>query len=196
MRAACRDCARPGFGGPAENRFTAYDAVSPDVFVNASNLTLYLKVTDLTFGPSRGFSLDRSFNQDDTHAGPFGVGWSFNIGDSLTPDPDGSMVLRRGSGRIDRFATAAAGSGFFAVTATTDTLTRNSDGTYALRSPGATSAWIFAASGGLAAIQDSGATRVSLDFVNGRRSTFPGGPTCRMKEITTSSSSQSREAPG
>jgi len=165
MRAACRDCAQPGFGGPAENRFTAYDAVSPSVFVNASNLTLYLKVTDLTFGgPSPGFSLDRSFNQDDTHAGPFGVGWSFNIGDSLTPDPDGSLMLRRGSGRIDRFATAAAGGGFFAVTATTDTLTRNSDGTYTLRSPGSISARIFAASGRLAAIQDPGATRVSLDY--------------------------------
>ena len=140
---ACRDCAQPGFGGPADNRFTAYDAICrgdlcgaaglPQVFINTSNLTLFVAVTDLTFGgPSPGFSLDRSFNQDDTRAGPFGVGWSFNLGETLKPDADGTLVLRSGSGRIDRFATAATGSGYFAVTATADTVTLNSDGTYTL----------------------------------------------------------------
>src|SRR6476619_4225944 len=47
---ACRDCAQPGFGGPGENRFTAFDPICrgefcrepgfPQVFVNTSNLTL------------------------------------------------------------------------------------------------------------------------------------------------------------
>src|SRR5947207_7415877 len=53
---ACRDCAQPGFGGPLENRFTAYDAIwrgdsssaagYPQIFVNTSNLTLFVLFTD------------------------------------------------------------------------------------------------------------------------------------------------------
>ena len=182
---ACRDCAQSGFGGPGENRFTAYDALCrgdlcrsagfPQVFVNSSNLTLYVRVTDLVYGAlPPAFSLDRSYNQDDTHVGPFGTGWSFNLGDSLAADPDGSQVLRRGSGRIDRFAPAVAsgsGSGFFAVTATTDTLVRNGDGTFTLRSAGSATTRIFRADGRMVAIQDSGATRVSMDYDNAGRLT-------------------------
>src|SRR5437667_329645 len=54
---ACRDCALPGLGGPAENRFTAFDSLCrtaacreagvPQVSVNLSNLTLFVRVTDL-----------------------------------------------------------------------------------------------------------------------------------------------------
>ncbi|HEY2013652.1 MAG TPA: DUF6531 domain-containing protein, partial [Bryobacteraceae bacterium] len=172
---ACHDCAQPGLGSPSENRFTAYDSICrgdlcrsagfPQVFVNMSDLTLFLQVTDLTFGgPPPALSLDRSFNQDDPQAGPFGVGWSFNLGDSLTPDSDGSLVLRRSSGHIDRFATAAPGSAFFAVSATSDTLAKNSDGTYTLRSSASNTSRVFSAAGRLMAIQDVGATRVSLDY--------------------------------
>ena len=184
-QSACRDCAQPGFGGPGENRFTAYDPICrgdacrdagfPQVFVNLSNLTLYVRAADLVFGgPAPAFSLERSYNMDDTRAGPFGAGWSFNLGDSLATDADGTLVLRRGSGRIDRFAprvpsgppaaAAAEASGFFAVTATTDTLAQNSDGTYTLRSPASTTTRVFTSDGRLAAIQDSGAVRVSLDY--------------------------------
>ena len=185
-QSACRDCAAAGLGGPGDNRFTAYDAICrgdlcrdtgfPQVSVNLSNLTLYIRVTDLVFGgPSPGFSLDRSYNQDDTRSGPFGTGWSFNLGDSLTTDADGSQVLLRGSGRIDRFATAvpsASGSGgYFALTATTDTLVKNSNGTFTLRGAGSTSTQLFSADGRLLAIQDSGATRVALDYDNAGRMT-------------------------
>jgi YD repeat-containing protein len=129
-------------GGPTDNRFTAYDTLCaaaicreagvPQVSVNLSNLTLFVRVTDLAFGG--GFSLDRSYNQDDTRMSGFGPGWSFTLGDTLTTDTDGSLVIRRGTGRIDRFTTASGAASLFAVTGTTDTLTLNSDGTYTLRS--------------------------------------------------------------
>jgi YD repeat-containing protein len=182
---ACRDCAQPGFGGPDENRFTAYDAICrgdacrdsayPQLFVSAADLTLFIRVTDLVFGgPAPAFSFQRSYDMGDTHAGPFGVGWSFSLGDSLTTDTDDSLVLRRASGRIDRFAPAAppAPSGtFFAVTSTTDTLAQNSDGTYTLRSPASTTTRVFSPDGRLLAIQDSGVARVSLNYDSSNRLT-------------------------
>jgi YD repeat-containing protein len=188
---ACRDCAQPGFGGPSENRFTAYDSICrgdacrvagfPQVLVNTSNLTLFVHVTDLAFGgPAPALALDRSYNLDDTHAGPFGPGWSFNLGESLTPDTDGSLVLRRGSGRMDRFASAVPGStNFFAVSSTADTLLQNTDGTYTLAGTynlagaignfASPATRTFSADGRLLAILDSGgsgsgAVRVALDY--------------------------------
>ena len=74
--AACRDCAQVGFGGPRENRFTAYDALCrgtacrdsgyPQAFVNTANLTLYVKATDLLFGAdATDLTVEHSYNMDD-----------------------------------------------------------------------------------------------------------------------------------
>jgi YD repeat-containing protein len=138
--AACRDCAQPALGGPAENRFTAFDMLCatsacreagvPQVSVNLSNLTLYVKVTDLAFGG--GFAIDRSFNQDSSASSAFGPGWAFTLGESITTADDGSIHLLRGNGRVDQFTSATGASALFAVTGTRDTLTRNADGTYTL----------------------------------------------------------------
>jgi len=186
---ACRDCAQPGFGGPGENRFTVYDPVCrgdvcgrsgyPQVFVSTAELTLFIRVTDLVFGgPAPAFSFERSYNMGDTHSGPLGAGWSFTLGDSLTTDPDDSLVLRRASGRIDRFApgvpsgsSSGSSGALFAVTSTTDTLAQNSDGTYTLRSPASTTTRVFSPDGRLLAIQDSGVTRVSLNYDSSNRLT-------------------------
>lgn len=173
---ACRDCAQSPAGGPLDNRFTAYDSLCageacrdtgyPQVFVNASNLTLFIRATDLAFGgPQPTLSLERSYNSDSSQAGPFGPGWSFNLSENLTPDTDGSLVLHRGSGRLDRFASALPDSTtYFAVSSTTDTLRRNADATYALGNPASTTTRVFSADGRLTAILDSGAVRVSLDY--------------------------------
>ena len=142
---ACRDCAQVGAGGPTVNAFTAYDslcqgtacAVSglPQVFVNTANLTLFVRVADLGFGgPSPSLVLERSFTSDDAHSGVFGAGWSFNLAETLTVETDGTLTLRRGSGRTDRFAPTGGPGGWFAVTATNDKLSQNTDGSYVLRS--------------------------------------------------------------
>ncbi len=170
---ACRDCAQSGFGGPAENRFTAYDAAAAGVWVNLSNLTLYVRETDLAFG---GFGLERSYNQDDTAAGPFGIGWTFNLGDSLTVDTDGTLVVRRGAGRIDRFGASSSGS-YFALTGTTDRLVKNDDGTYTLRATGATAGRVFTSDGRLlstpaATLDYDAAGRLTAARYRGSRITF------------------------
>lgn len=172
---ACRDCAQPVLGGPAENRFTAFDPLCrgdacrepgfPQVYVNLSNLTLYLKSTDLGFGPAPGFTLDRSFNSDDTSNGPFGPGWSFNLGESLSTATDGSVVIHRGSGPTERFAPSAPGAtagNYFPVTPTADTLAQNSDGSYTLRSAAVSQS--FSSDGRLLSISDASVSRVSLDY--------------------------------
>ena len=172
---ACRDCAQPGFGGPVENRFTPYDALCrgaacrdagfPQVFVNASNLTLFVRVTDLAFGaPTPTLTLEQSFNMDDTRGGMLGIGWSFSLGDTIATDPDGTLVLRRGSGRTDRFATAAGSAALFPVTNTTDSLSRAADGSYTLRAAASNTTRLFSADGKLLSIQDGGLVRVSLDY--------------------------------
>ena len=172
---ACRDCAQTGFGGPGENRFTPYDALCkgaacrdagfPQVFVNAANLTLFVRVTDLVFGgPAPALTLEQSFNMDDTRGGMLGIGWSFSLGDTITTDPDGTLVLRRGSGRTDRFAAADGSAGLFPVTSTTDTLSRAADGTYTLRAAASNTARVFSSDGKLLSIQDGAAVRVALNY--------------------------------
>ena len=172
---ACRDCAQTSFGGPGENRFTRYDALCkgsacrdagfPQVFVNAANLTLFVRVTDLDFGgPAPALTLEHSFNGDDSHGGMLGIGWSFSLGDTLTTDPDGTLVLRRGSGRTDRFAAAAGSAALFPVTSTTDSLSRAADGTYTLRVAASSTTRIFTSDGKLLSIQDGAAVRVALDY--------------------------------
>ena len=172
---ACRDCAQSGFGGPSENRFTPYDAVCrgpacrdagfPQVFVNAANLTLFVRIADLAFGgPAPTLTLEHSFNMDDTRGGMLGIGWSFSLGDTITTDPDGTLVLRRGSGRTDRFAAAAGSSTLFPVTSTTDSLSRAADGTYTLRAAASNTARLFTSDGKLLSIQDGATVRVSLDY--------------------------------
>jgi YD repeat-containing protein len=172
---ACRDCAQSGFGGPGENRFTAYDPLCrgaacrdtgfPQVFVNASNLTLFVRVTDLVFGgPAPALTLEHSFNMDDTRGGVLGIGWAFSLGDSITTDPDGTLVLRRGSGRTDRFATAAGSAALFPITNTTDTLARAADGTYTLRTAASSTTRTFSSDGRLLSILDGTTVRVALDY--------------------------------
>jgi YD repeat-containing protein len=104
--------------------------------VNLSNLTLFVRVTDLAFGG--GFTIDRSFNQDSPANGGFGPGWSFSLGESIATASDGSIQLLRGNGRLDEFTSATGAATLFAVTRTTDMLTRNSDGTYTLRTANGT----------------------------------------------------------
>ena len=172
---ACRDCAQMGFGGPLENRYTAFDTLCrgaacvnqgyPQVSVNLANLTLYVRVTDLALGSPTGlFRLERSYNSDNQQAGPFGVGWTFSLGDRLTSDNDGTMTLQRGSGQTDIFAPAFSGASYFAVTSTSDVLSAASSGGFTLSSPGTGAVRVFNAAGLLTAILNNGAAVVSLAY--------------------------------
>ena len=170
---ACRDCAQMAFGGPEDNRYTAFDTLCrgdacanqgyAQVSVNLANLTLYIRVTDLALGgPGGAFRLERSYNSDNQQAGPFGVGWSFSLGDTLTADSDGTITLQRGSGRTDVFAPAFGGASYFAVTGTADSLAANANGGYTLTGTGGVR--VFNAAGKLTAVQSAGATIVALTY--------------------------------
>jgi YD repeat-containing protein len=174
VRAACPDCAAGALGGPAENRLTAFDALCQggcadagqvQLLVNTANLNLYAKVLDLSFGgPAPAVVLEQSYNSDDRGPGPLGNGWTFNLGDTLTAAPDSSWVLRRGSGRVDRFGPAIDATQFFPISATNDVLTRAADGSFTLRNAAAATTWNFNKDGHLVSIQNSGITRVALDY--------------------------------
>lgn len=170
---ACRSCAQAPLGGPAENPFVAYDSLCrgaactvpgyPQIAVNLSNLSLYVRVSDLPFGgPAPGFSLERSFNMDNTNNGPFGTGWTFSAGDALALNADGSITVNRASGRVDQFASAPGG--YFPTTATTDSLSKNNDGTYTLAAAGSNTRRTFSADGRLLAVRDAGMPRLTLDY--------------------------------
>jgi YD repeat-containing protein len=195
-RPACRDCGAAALGGPAENRFTAFDSFcqvpgctdpgQPQVLVNTANLNVYVRVVDLTFGLPPSLTLERSYNSDDATPGPMGNGWNFSLGDTLTQDADSSWVLRRGSGRTDRFGAAIDPTQFFAITATNDVLTRAADGTFTLRNPQTGVVRTFTRDGKLSAILDAGITRVALDYDSGGRlaAARPGGARSRVIQFS------------
>jgi YD repeat-containing protein len=179
-RPACRDCGAAALGGPAENRFTTFDSLcqtagcadqgQPQLLVNTANLNLYVRIVDLTFGAPASLTaqvsltLEQSYNSDDQQPGPLGNGWTFSLGDTITQAADSSWVLRRGSGRIDRFGVAIDPTQFFAITATADVLSRAADGTFTLRNPQTGTVRSFTKDGWLSAIVDLGIPRVALDY--------------------------------
>ena len=166
-------------GGPAENPFAPYDSFcfaagctdpgQPQMLVNTSNLNLFVRVTDLVFGgPAPGLTLEHSYNSDAAAGGFAGNGWSFSLGESLTQATDSSWTLQRGSGRVDRFGPAIDPNQFFAITSTSDILTRNADGSFNLRNPQTNLVRAFDSTGRLTAITDSSGTRAQLKYAAGR----------------------------
>src|SRR5206468_129672 len=82
----------------------------PQLFVNTATISLYYRSVDLLYGgPAPALVFERSYNLDDNRGSPWGNRWSSSLGDSLTQDPDKSWLLRRGSGRSDRFVLTADG---------------------------------------------------------------------------------------
>ena len=141
----------------------------PQVFVNTSSLTLFVRVSGLAFGGVSGNSgpalvLDQAFNQDDAGSSTLGTGWSFSLSDRITTEADGSLTLHRETGRIDRFAAAAGSTTLFAVASTRDALVHTPDGAYTLTTPGSTTARTFSPDGRLLSVLDGAAVRVSLDY--------------------------------
>jgi YD repeat-containing protein len=136
----------------------------PQVFVNAANLTLFVRIASLAFGGAPALTLDQSYNQDDSSSGALGIGWSFSLGDRIVTEADGSLTLHRGTGKTDRFSTAAGSTTFFAIATTTDSLTPNADGTYTLTTAGSAASRVFSSDGRLLSVLDGTTVRVSIDY--------------------------------
>ena len=138
-------------------------------------------MVDLVFGGIKpALVLEQSYNSDDRRPGPLGNGWTFSLAD-FDAEADSSWVLRRGSGRVDRFGPAIDSTQFFAITPTNDTLTRAADGSFTLRSAQSGTIRTFNKDGRLLSIQSGGVARVALDYNAAGRLTAarPGGGNTR-----------------
>jgi YD repeat-containing protein len=75
--------------------------------VNLSSGNMYRSATDLSV-VARGIpvALSRTYNSRSAVNGPFGYGWTFNYGETLTPNGDGSVVYREADGTEHLFTTS------------------------------------------------------------------------------------------
>jgi RHS repeat-associated protein len=73
--------------------------------VNMSSGNMFRTVSDVSIG-ARGVAVElrRTYNSRSSYNGPFGHGWTFNYGEMLIANPDGSVTLREGDGSEHVFA--------------------------------------------------------------------------------------------
>jgi RHS repeat-associated protein len=136
----------------------------PGLLVNTVNLNLVVQDTDLSFkgrGPS--VSITRTYNADDFRDGPFGRSWTFNYNILLTANPDGSVDIRRETGTIHHF-TWVGGGNYISPRGVDDTLTRNSDGTYALKRKRGRLIQTFGPEGSLRSMSDRQGNSVTFQY--------------------------------
>ncbi|MCU1228786.1 MAG: hypothetical protein JWO97_1670, partial [Acidobacteria bacterium] len=67
--------------------------------VNLSSGNMYRFANDFTiFGRGLPVGITRTYNSRSTFNGPFGYGWTFNYGEQLVPNADGSLLYRESDG--------------------------------------------------------------------------------------------------
>ena len=147
------------FGSPGSNPYVPY---SDDPVNLATGNFIYLH-QDL-YIPTRGHPLQivRSYNSLDAFHGPFGRGWTFNYGMSLTFSLDGDAILMTEEGRRDFYRLNPDGT-FTPPLGIYSTLTKNLDGTYTLRRK-SQSEWHFDATGRLAGIADKNGNQSTMSY--------------------------------
>ncbi|MGA8806915.1 MAG: DUF6531 domain-containing protein, partial [Thermoanaerobaculia bacterium] len=76
--------------------------------VNLSSGNMYRSMSDVSI-VARGIpiALSRTYNSRSSYDGPFGCGWTFNYGETLTTNSDGSVTYREADGTEHRFAQQA-----------------------------------------------------------------------------------------
>lgn len=131
--------------------------------VNTATGGLVERFSDLSL-VSLGTPMDwsRTYNSLDTSTGPFGPGWSFAYGASLTPNAAGELVLRDGSGTQTRFAEAEGG--YTPVDpAVSATLSAGAGGTHVARALSGTT-MTFDGTGRLVALADERGRGLTLGY--------------------------------
>jgi RHS repeat-associated protein len=91
-----------GGGGDGSNDAPSTTQSDP---VNLSSGNMYRTFTDVSV-VARGIpvALARTYNSRSAYNGPFGYGWTFNYGEMLVPNGDGSMTYREADGTEHLFA--------------------------------------------------------------------------------------------
>ncbi|MBI5103248.1 MAG: hypothetical protein HZB33_15645, partial [Nitrospirae bacterium] len=167
----------------------------PAISVNMANMNFLVQDTDLAYnGRGPGIKIQRTYNADSGLNGPFGKGWTFNYNVSLVENPGGSIDVTRETGTIHRFNSAGGGN-YIPPKAIHDTLTKNGDGTYALRLKGSRHIQAFSATGRLTSITDRNGNSVTFQYnpdnslasitdAVGRITTFNYGTNGKISSIT------------
>jgi RHS repeat-associated protein len=144
----------------------------PSWMVNTVNLNFIIQDIDFSYS-SKGMPVEfvRTYNADDPREGLFGRSWTFNYNITLTENPDQSIDIRRGDGRIDHFFWN--GTRYQAPEAIYDTLTKNPDNTYCLELKGDKSKQNFNSSGRLVNIKDRNNNTIAFAYdLNGKITTI------------------------
>ena len=165
----CDCCPPANLGSPAGNNNVEFDGNPPGCpgmpswLVNTVTLNLVIQDIDFSYN-SRGMPIEfvRTFNADDPREGIFGRSWTFNYNISLVENPDTSIDVRRGDGRIDHFF--FNGVRYQGPSGVYDTLIKNGNGTYTLKIKKDKTTQQFSAQGRLTSIHDRNSNAITFAY--------------------------------
>jgi RHS repeat-associated protein len=134
----CWCCPPSQLGGAKTNCNVAFDGTTygcpgmPYWMVNTANLNFIIQDVDFSYS-SRGMPVEfiRTNNSDDPRESIFGRSWTFNYNITLVENPDKSIDIRRGDGKIDHFFWN--GTRYQGPDTVYDTMVKNGDGSYSLK---------------------------------------------------------------
>ncbi|MCX5885489.1 MAG: cysteine peptidase family C39 domain-containing protein [Proteobacteria bacterium] len=156
-------------GGNEDNLNTEYDnqlSVCDPLYmwVNTSSLNLVIEnVDDIWRGIGINVVLKRTYNSDDSTSGMFGNGWHFEYEVSLVENPNNTVSLKRGSGKVDVFTSKGDGT-YTPPVGVFDQLKKNTDGTYTLLIKRTKETYYFNTNRNLSAIVDKNGNRADLTW--------------------------------
>ncbi len=159
------------FGGPPpppSRLFGPPGATYPTAFasdpVNTGTGNYAYQHLDLIM-PGRGipFAFQRTYNSQETYAGPLGHGWTHSYNIFLTVNPDNSVTVKWGDGHEILYHDAGGGNYTPRDAGVFDTLVKNPDGTFTITQKELTQ-YRFAPTGDLTAIVDKNGHAVNLSY--------------------------------
>lgn len=159
----------PPSPNPSAN--TGYEPWYPYVggMVNLVSGNLYVAATDLSFqGKAFPLGVTRSYNSLlASTAGPFGLGWTFNYGQTLAFGGGGNVTWSGSDGSAFLFVAKGTTGGFDSPRGVPDRLVKNADGTYSLWTTDGGSEK-FSSAGLLQTITDKNGNTLTLAYTGTR----------------------------
>jgi RHS repeat-associated protein len=159
--------------GGAANPSIAQAACSTAGAVDCATGELSEQYTDIDIpGRGPGLELTRSYDSAAATAGagpfgaPFGPGWTFSYGMTLTQEADGSVVVAQENGSTVDFTQTSSGR-YTAAPWERATLTARSDGSFAFLRRSDRLTFVFADNGVLDSISDLDGDTTTLTYQNG-----------------------------
>lgn len=135
----------------------------PYWWVNTVNLNVVVQDIDFSYSV-KGMPVlfVRTYNGDDPTDGVFGRSWTFNYNVAVTENPDESIDVRRGDGRVDHFFWN--GNRYQGPDGIFDSFVKNQDGTYTLTLKGSKTRQNFNAQGKLTSIVDKNGNAIAMTY--------------------------------